>query len=110
MRLRPRYVLYAVGVLACWQAGCVVKPTSEQRRDDTTIDIANDGRRLAFTGSGVGGADIYVLDLRTGNVTAVTGTTAYEKHPAFAPDGHRLVYAAGKAPAGEFHIQVRNAD
>jgi Tol biopolymer transport system component len=56
--------------------------------------FAPDGNAIAFHAFENGRADIYVLDLASGQVRNLTDDAAYDSSPAFAPDGAHLVYSS----------------
>jgi len=61
-----------------------------------TIDpaLSPDGTRLAFSSRQNGYWDLYLLDLRSGEVTRITDTPEYEGTPSWSPDGQWLAYSA----------------
>ena len=72
------------------------------------LDWAPDSRRLAFVGTGYGQSDLYLVDVRTEQVTQLTGTPRREDHPDFHPDGRRLAFSAKSE--GQFDIRVYDLD
>lgn len=54
--------------------------------------ISGDGRWLAYISRVGGGFKLHVMELATGNVQAITDTTADER-PSFAPNSKLIVYA-----------------
>lgn len=69
------------------------------------IDVAPNGN-IVFVGVGTGGTDLYILEPKTGKVSAITRSEDYEYGPAFDRNGLRVVYGASKTPLGEYHIMV----
>jgi hypothetical protein len=60
-----------------------------------------DGSRVAFSGvSKSGFADLYLLDLASGDYRAVTNDIYYDIDPAFSPDGRRVVFASDRGKEG----------
>jgi hypothetical protein len=55
-------------------------------------DISPDGQRVAFGGLRGAVADIFLIDLRTGEITNVTNDAFADYAPQFSPDGKSLVY------------------
>jgi hypothetical protein len=72
----------------------------EQRVDLRTVDdpespdISPDGRKVAFAALRGGTADIFVVDLATGEVTNVTNDAFANSGPTWSPDGKFLLYLA----------------
>ena len=54
--------------------------------------ISPDGRWLAYISRAGGAFKLQVMELATGNVTAITDTSADER-PSFAPNSRLIVYA-----------------
>jgi TolB protein len=54
--------------------------------------LSPDGKTLAYTSRVGSGFKLQVMDLASGNATAITETTADES-PSFAPNGKLIVYA-----------------
>jgi hypothetical protein len=57
-------------------------------------DISPDGKLLAFAGLRNAIADIFVLDLETGDIKDVTNDAFGDYAPSWAPDGKSIVYLA----------------
>ena len=57
-------------------------------------DISPDGKWLAFAGLRNAVADIFVMDLETGEIKDVTNDAFGDYAPTWAPDGKSLVYLA----------------
>ena len=57
-------------------------------------DISPDGKLLAFAGLRNAIADIFVLDLETGDIKDVTNDAFGDYSPTWAPDGKSIVYLA----------------
>jgi eukaryotic-like serine/threonine-protein kinase len=54
--------------------------------------ISGDGKRLAFTRTLGGTADIWVHDFASGATTQVTTDPNYDENPTWSPDGRRLLH------------------
>ena len=54
--------------------------------------ISPDGRKLAFTRTARGTADIWLLDFESGATTQLTTDPGYDESPSWSPDGKALVY------------------
>ena len=72
----------------------------EKRFDIKTVDMAEspdispDGRMVAFAGLREAVADIFTLDLDTGDIKNITNDTFGDYAPTWAPDGKSIVYMA----------------
>lgn len=62
---------------------------------DVAIEIDSVGNTLVFNANGTGGSDLYLMDLKTSEVTRVTDTAAYEHDASFSPNGGTIVFSAG---------------
>src|SRR6266851_3700642 len=57
-------------------------------------DISPDGKTLTFAGLRNAVADIFIIDLETGDIKNVTNDPFGDYAPTFAPDGKSIVYLA----------------
>lgn len=70
-----------------------------------------DGRLLAFTEIGpIGGADIWVLDVRTGARRAVVRTPHDETWARFSPDGRSIAYMSNESGRWEVYVRPASGD
>jgi TolB protein len=60
--------------------------------DDVTPALSPDGLRLAYSSRRNGYWDLYILNLKSGEVFRLTDTPEYESAPSWSPDGKWLVY------------------
>lgn len=51
-----------------------------------------DGKKIAFIGEDGLDQDIYIMDLQTGETTAITSDGGYKRSLLWTPDGKKLVY------------------
>jgi hypothetical protein len=78
----------------------VVNKKVEKRIDMKTVDmpespdISPDGKKIAFAALRNAIADIFVIDLDTGNVENVTNDAFGDYGPTWSPDGKSIVYLA----------------
>jgi len=77
---------------------------------DVSFDLLPRGDRIVFNGVGQGGFDLFLLDLRTRQVTRIAETPDYEITPRFSPDGKSIAYAAGTPGDRADHIFTRPLD
>ena len=59
--------------------------------------LSPDGRRVAYTAEAAGARQVFVLDLRSGQVRQVTASEHAVSDPRWSPDGSRLAYVREKA-------------
>ena len=62
-------------------------------RPNAFPDWSPDGSRIAFTGGGETGSDLYVMRGDGTDVTLLTGGPGDEYQPAWSPDGTRIAFA-----------------
>ena len=60
--------------------------------NDITPALSPDRTQLAFASDHKGFWDLYVMDLKTGNVTQITDSPEYDSAPSWSPDGQWLVF------------------
>ena len=90
--------------------GCNNEHSRPGGHRDITFGISPAGDAIAFNAVGVGGRDLFLLDLKTRRVTRIAATPEYEVDPDFAPDGKWIVYAAGKPGDRADHLFLRSLD
>ena len=61
-------------------------------------DWSPDGSRIAFVGINNGKADLYVLQLDSGELTQLTSDRFNDADPKWSPDGRYLAFATDRAP------------
>lgn len=77
---------------------------------EITLAVSPDGREIVFTGAGEEQRDLYLWNLKTSQVTALTHTESLKTYPSFSPDGKWIVYAAGKPGERADHIVLQSLD
>lgn len=83
--------------------------TDEQRLFDAAgtevwPDISPNGRHLVYTSNSTGNNEIYVMDLRTGDIANVTNNSADDNWARWSPNGHELVFHSNRG--GNYNIWV----
>lgn len=73
--------------------------------DDITPALSPDGQWLAFSSNRSGVWDLYLLDLRTGDIRQLTDTPHFEASPTWSPDGNLLAY---ESYDGNYEILIRS--
>lgn len=69
-------------------------PLTAGEWEDRDPAFSPDGQWLAFSSDRDGGWDLYLLNLRSGDITRLTDTPGYEGRPTWSPDGRWLAYEA----------------
>lgn len=91
-----RYDLFRFDSGAGMEPELLTEPGTDEGMSYFYPAISPDGRRIAFAGvsSASANADIFVLELATGNMRNLTMTPEVnETHPDWSPDGGALVYS-----------------
>ena len=60
------------------------------------------GARIAFAGSREGVTDLFLLDVESGDIRALTQDRNAEWHPSWSPDGTQLLFATDRGPGTDF--------
>lgn len=98
-------------VCALLLSGC--SSTSDIGHTGITFDIHPSGNQIAFTAKGKGTRDIYLLDLKTFEVSRLTDSPAFESDPCFSHDGKWIVYSASSMPndpKSPYHLYLLNLE
>ncbi|MGA7991091.1 MAG: LpqB family beta-propeller domain-containing protein [Thermoanaerobaculia bacterium] len=67
----------------------------------TTGCFSPDGKRVAYAKSWGGGAEVFVMDLATGDRVNVSRTPGRSSAPTWSPDGTRIAFVSGRDGAQE---------
>jgi len=74
-------------------------------------DVSPDGRSIVLTLSKDGNPDLYVMDLKSRQLTRVTRTRyAAEASPSWSPDGRRIVFVSDKSGSPQLYVADRRSD
>jgi dipeptidyl aminopeptidase/acylaminoacyl peptidase len=71
----------------------------------TGVQIAPDGRRLAFSLFSVSNQDVWTYDVARDALTKLTFGSGGNRNPVWTPDGRRLVYASSRLGAANLWWQ-----
>ena len=74
-------------------------------RGDLSPVYAPNGLSIAFSSDRAGNEDVYIFNLTTKTITAVTNNPARDFQPAFSPDGTAVVYVSTRTGATELFAQ-----
>jgi Tol biopolymer transport system component len=96
--------------VALMLSGCMNEHSRSLGHGDITFVISPRGDAIVFNAVGVGGLDLYLLDMKTSRVTRIAATPDYEVDPSFSSDGKWIVYAAGKPGDRADHLFLRSLD
>ncbi len=95
----------------CVTAWFAAKRLTELFHDfrDISYDVFSD--QIVFNAVGRGERDLFMLDLRTGQVSHLTDSATREFDPRFSPDGRKIVYAAYRSaststPASLYEMEL----
>ena len=91
-------------------SGCTDGHSRPAGHGDITVGISPSGETVVFNAVGAGRRDLFLLDLKTRQVTQVAATPDYEVDPQFSPDGKSILYAAGQPGDKADHIFRRSID
>ncbi|NBB61457.1 Tol-Pal system protein TolB [Pseudomonas sp. ODNR1LW] len=70
--------------------------------------FSNDGNKLAFSIIRGGNTDIYVMDLRSRQLSRLTSDPGIDTSPSFSPDGSQIVFNSDRS--GTARLYVMRAD
>ena len=75
---------------------------------DYQANWSSDGKRIAFFSSRAGTADIWSVEVATGELQPVRTTTSIDVNPFYSPDGKSIAYNSDEG--GRPEVWVMNAD
>ena len=70
--------------------------------------FSNDGNKIAFSIIRGGNTDVYVMDLRSRQITRLTSDPGIDTSPSFSPDGSQIVFTSDRS--GSARLYVMRAD
>ena len=70
--------------------------------------FSNDGNKIAFSIIRGGNTDVYVMDLRSRQITRLTNDPGIDTSPSFSPDGSQIVFTSDRS--GSARLYVMRAD
>ncbi|MCV2353192.1 DPP IV N-terminal domain-containing protein [Paucibacter sp. B2R-40] len=72
--------------------GSSVKRATAEAMEAQQFDLSPDRKKAVFVSVRAGQPDLYIADLRTGQVTQLTNDAAMEATPIWSPDGKSVAY------------------
>lgn len=70
--------------------------------------FSNDGNKIAFSIIRGGNTDVYVMDLRSRQISRLTSDPGIDTSPSFSPDGSQIVFTSDRS--GSARLYVMRAD
>ena len=67
-----------------------------RRNYDAQPAVSPDGKRIAFTASSDGNAEIYVMNSDGSGLLRLTRNSADDRSPAWSPDGKKLFFLSNR--------------
>ena len=74
------------------------------------VQIAPDGRRLAFSLTDAANMDVWTYDAARDALTRLTSDPGVNRNPVWTPDGQRLVYASSRGGGARVNLYWQRAD
>jgi TolB protein len=71
---------------------------------DSDPAVSPDGHRIAFVSTRNGNEEIYVADVRTGEVRRLTRDARPDRRPAWAPHGRSIAWQSGPQDAADLYV------
>lgn len=66
--------------------------------------FSNDGNRIAFSIIRGGNTDVYVMDLRSRQITRLTSDPGIDTSPSFSPDGSQIVFTSDRSGSARLYV------
>jgi len=77
---------------------------TEDVKKDGQAKISPDGEKVIFTSGRTGNGDLYLLDLKKGNLRRLTSTDDTDLYPRWSPDGKSIVFTRGGKYSHDIYI------
>lgn len=75
-------------------------------------DVSSDGTKIVFTGAswekveGLPSTSIYLVDVNTGKIKAITSGSFNDRLPKWSPNGKKLAFLSDRAEKGNFQLYL----
>ena len=66
--------------------------------------FSNDGNKIAFSIIRGGNTDVYVMDLRSRQITRLTSDPGIDTSPSFSPDGSQIVFTSDRSGSARLYV------
>lgn len=66
--------------------------------------FSNDGNKIAFSIIRGGNTDVYVMDLRSRQITRLTNDPGIDTSPSFSPDGSQIVFTSDRSGSARLYV------
>ena len=66
--------------------------------------FSNDGNKIAFSIIRGGNTDVYVMDLRSRQITRLTSDPGIDTSPSFSPDGSPIVFTSDRSGSARLYV------
>ena len=66
--------------------------------------FSNDGNKIAFSIIRGGNTDVYMMDLRSRQITRLTNDPGIDTSPSFSPDGSQIVFTSDRSGSARLYV------
>ncbi|KIC57808.1 translocation protein TolB [Brevundimonas nasdae] len=66
--------------------------------------FSNDGNKIAFSIIRGGNTDVYVMDLRSRQISRLTSDPGIDTSPSFSPDGSQIVFTSDRSGSARLYV------
>ncbi len=80
---------------------------TEEIKKDGQAKVSPEGKRIVFTSGRTGNGDLYLFDLKDGQLKRLTFSEDTDFFPKWSPNGRDIVYTTGGKQSHDIHI-IRN--
>ena len=74
------------------------------RAASASVDLAPDGKRIAFTSNRDGNYEIYLMNIDGGGLRNLTAHPANDSAAAWSPDGKKLAFISSRGGGSDIYI------
>lgn len=99
-------LLFAFGLIA----NTVLAYTQERKYNNEHVNWSSDGKKIIFVSDKSGDIEIYLINADTSGLQRLTNAPGRDAHPAFSPDGKKIVFQSPRENRKDTNIYLMNAD